>query len=314
MIISRSHDSADVMKESEITKGKKRASTDNKMIRCKKKKGETANSDTKDTCADTKAGPSKEREAEEIASGGFGLGEKEGPFVEEDEIGFSDDLEGFGWKLENYIETICKNKTCFEKTLAIGLEVFPNHDMLIDLEEKYVQVMNLQTGGGNGHNNFQTGNSSTSMGKSGEIDKVQERKSDRVELIGFNSPEYAYGHVTQAEILETVDARSFFKTKQLQEKKKVSVNASEIYLRQQTARSTSINDGDLAPSDGCGGQYFGLLWAEHLNFNERLCYASSPLRAFLPTFVVIHEMKAIVKDQRWMDFKDVELVVHRYCV
>ncbi|GKD20352.1 hypothetical protein Tco_1222055, partial [Tanacetum coccineum] len=59
MIISRSHDSADVMKESEITKGKKRASTDNKMIRNKKKKGETANVATKDTSADTEAGPSK---------------------------------------------------------------------------------------------------------------------------------------------------------------------------------------------------------------------------------------------------------------
>ncbi|GJV72970.1 hypothetical protein Tco_1492965 [Tanacetum coccineum] len=147
----------------------------------------------------------KERETEEIASGGFGLGEKEGPFVEEDENGFPDDLEGFGWKLGNYIQTIHKSKTCFEKTLAIGLEVFPNHDMLIDLEDKYVQVMNLQTGGGNGHNNFQTGNSSARMGKSGEIDKVPERKSDRVELIGFNYPEYAFGPVTQAEVLETAE-------------------------------------------------------------------------------------------------------------
>nr|GEZ51703.1 hypothetical protein [Tanacetum cinerariifolium] len=68
-------------------------------------------------------------------------------------------------------------------------------------------------------------------------------------------------------------------------------------------------------------------WAEYLNFNERLCNVSSPLRAFLPTFVVIEEFKnvklsadvrynlfkdymqnAIVKDQRWMNFKDIELV------
>ncbi|GKD13024.1 retrovirus-related pol polyprotein from transposon TNT 1-94, partial [Tanacetum coccineum] len=68
-------------------------------------------------------------------------------------------------------------------------------------------------------------------------------------------------------------------------------------------------------------------WAEYLNFNERLRNASSPLRAFLPTFVVTKEFKnaqlsadvrynlfkdymqkAIVKDQRWMNFKDVELV------
>nr|GEY10937.1 hypothetical protein [Tanacetum cinerariifolium] len=100
---------------------------------------------------------------------GFGLDEKEGPFMEEDENGFLDDLEKSG----NYIEAIHKSNSCFEKTLAIGLEVFPNHDMLIDLKEKYVQVMNLQTGGGDGHNNFQTGNSSASVGKSGEIDKAE---------------------------------------------------------------------------------------------------------------------------------------------
>ncbi|GJY46056.1 hypothetical protein Tco_0435119, partial [Tanacetum coccineum] len=59
MILARSPDSAHTITESEITKGKKRASTDNKMIRNKKKKGETANVATKDTCADTEAGPSK---------------------------------------------------------------------------------------------------------------------------------------------------------------------------------------------------------------------------------------------------------------
>ncbi|GJU67627.1 RNA-directed DNA polymerase, eukaryota [Tanacetum coccineum] len=484
LIIARSPDSADGIKESEMTKGKKRASTDNKMIRCKKKKGETANSDTKDTCADTKAGPSKstsmykfdpvameiklkkaslvvnnevisemlglrnegdnilmnevsgnkemirdwkeqfdvpekditpsiikskirrstvvefnfklniimlfanimgcckktgscefeilkhisrdtnlcninwcqyvldslplckdgwkkelqnnffcgpvtlltmiyvdgvqckslpmsrrrpptsdwsgevlkEREAEEIASGGFGLGEKEGPFVEEDEIGFSDDLEGFGWKLENYIETICKNKTCFEKTLAIGLEVFPNHDMLIDLEEKYVQVMNLQTGGGNGQNNFQRGNSSASMGKSGEIDK--------------------------AEILETFERVTSLKLKGKAvdiDDIPISVNASEILFETTNGhRSTRSMMESLAPSTAVEDNILDV-WAEQLNFNERLCYASSPLRAFLPTFVVLsadvrynlfkdYMKKAIVKDQRWMDFKDVELV------
>nr|GFB18457.1 hypothetical protein [Tanacetum cinerariifolium] len=42
-----------------------------------------------------------------------------------------------------------------------------------DTEAGASKVMNLQTGGGNGHNNFQTGNSSASMGKSGEIDKAE---------------------------------------------------------------------------------------------------------------------------------------------
>ncbi|GKE18762.1 hypothetical protein Tco_1426339, partial [Tanacetum coccineum] len=53
MILARSPDSAHTITESEITKGKKRASTDNKMIRNKKKKGETANVATKDTLDST---------------------------------------------------------------------------------------------------------------------------------------------------------------------------------------------------------------------------------------------------------------------
>ncbi|GJX69527.1 hypothetical protein Tco_0305254 [Tanacetum coccineum] len=318
------------------------------------------------------------------------------PFVEEDENGFPDDLEGFGWKLGNYIETIHKSKTCFEKTLAIGLEVFPNHDMLIDLEEKYVQVMNLQTGGGNGHNNFQTGNSSASMGKSGEIDKVPERKSDRVELIGFNSPEYAFGPVTQAEVLETAERVTSSKlkgkavdiddipsfslgvTQDCEEYNSgditvVSTNviqpiqampvsfcppASEknVAITRKEKRSTQVTSNMKSPFmsrvvniDGVlsavenrvsknlfqmsGNAFMAVednildAWAEYLNFNERLRNASSPLRAFLPTFVVTEEFKnaqlsadvrynlfkdymqkAIVKDQRWMNFKDVELV------
>nr|GEW84503.1 hypothetical protein [Tanacetum cinerariifolium] len=212
MIISRSPDSADVMK------------------------GKPANVATKDTCADTEARPSKmiyadgvqckslpmarrhlptsawsaevlkERESEEIASGGFGFGEKEGPFVEEDEnreIRSGDESANRWWQW--------------------------------------------------GHNSFQTGNSSAIMGKSGEIDK--------------------------AKVLETAERVTSAKLK------------------------------------------------EYLNFNERLRNASSPLRAFLPTFVVTKEFenaklsadaryslikeymqKAIVKDQRWMNFKDVELV------
>ncbi|GJT67909.1 hypothetical protein Tco_1019389 [Tanacetum coccineum] len=147
----------------------------------------------------------KERENEEIASGGFGLGEKEFPFLEEDENGFPEDLEGFAWKMGNYIETIRKSKNCFEKTLAIGLEVFPNDDVITDLEEKYIQVMRIQTDGGNSHNNFKKGNSSANMGKTPENDKAQERTSDRVELIGFDSPEYAFGPVTQAAVLETAE-------------------------------------------------------------------------------------------------------------
>ncbi|GKF98633.1 hypothetical protein Tco_0297416, partial [Tanacetum coccineum] len=61
----------------------------------------------------------------------------------------------------------------------------------------------------------------------------------------------------------------------------------------------------LAPSTAVEDNILDV-WAEHLNFNERLCYASSPLRAFLPTFVVTEEFKnaQLLADVRYNMFKD----------
>nr|GEZ13299.1 hypothetical protein [Tanacetum cinerariifolium] len=232
----------------------------------------------------------KERETKEIASSAFGLGEKEGPFVEEDENGFLDDLE----KLGNYIETIHKSKSRFEKTLSIILEVFPNHDMLIDLEEKYAQV--------------------------------QERKSDRVELIGFKSSEYAFGPVTLANILETAKRVTSAKLKgkavdidytpsfnlgvtqdfeeynigditvvstkviqpiQATPSNIACINASEILFETTNEhRSNRTMIESLTPSMAVEDNILDA-WAEYLNFNKRLRNASSPLKAFLLTFVVV---------------------------
>ncbi|PWA85416.1 hypothetical protein CTI12_AA149160 [Artemisia annua] len=66
----------------------------------------------------------REREEEEIEAGGFGLGEKEPAYEEEEDIGFPEDLEGFVWKLGKYVETISKSRSCFEMTLWMGKEVF----------------------------------------------------------------------------------------------------------------------------------------------------------------------------------------------
>ncbi|GKE45057.1 hypothetical protein Tco_1472341, partial [Tanacetum coccineum] len=94
----------------------------------------------------------------------LGLGEKEPPFMEEDDNGFSEDMEGFVWKLGMYIETIGKSKTCFEKTLAIGMEVFPDNVLLKYLEDKYKKNI-----------------------------------SDGLQLVSFDSTEYAFGSLTLAE-------------------------------------------------------------------------------------------------------------------
>ncbi|GJV72657.1 FAR1-related sequence 5-like protein [Tanacetum coccineum] len=128
------------------------------------------------THVDLECGSLKEREEEEITSGGIGLGEKEDEFMEEDENGVPEDLEGFAWKLEKYIETIFKSKTCFDKTIAIGMEVYPDSALLKDLEAKYVEVMSLETGG-KSNNNFNTENTSAGLGKATRIDKGKHIRS-----------------------------------------------------------------------------------------------------------------------------------------
>ncbi|GJZ89492.1 hypothetical protein Tco_0661274 [Tanacetum coccineum] len=145
----------------------------------------------------------------------LGLGEKEPPFMEEDDNGFSEDME-----LRKYIKTIGKSKTRFEKTPAIGMEVFPDNVLLKYLEDKYVEVIRLQTGG-NTNNNFKTGNMSSIINMKDvtelhndvtfnppQIDKVQKSISDGLQLVGFDSPEYAFGPLTQAEVVATTLQRS----------------------------------------------------------------------------------------------------------
>nr|GEY06334.1 hypothetical protein [Tanacetum cinerariifolium] len=227
----------------------------------------------------------KEREEEEITSGGIGLGEKEYEFMEEDENGVPKDLKGFAWKLEKYIETISKSKTCFDKTIAIRMEVFPDSALLKDLEVKYV--------------------------KASRIDNVEERKIDGLELISFDSPQYTFGPLTQAAVIETADQGVETADRAVASKLKgKAVDINEI-LRQTIAVKDNLLD----------------TWGEVLNFNKCLRDTLSPLRAFFPTFVVTNEFrkaklsaevrynlftdymrKSIVKDKRWKEFKDVGLV------
>nr|GEU82902.1 hypothetical protein [Tanacetum cinerariifolium] len=173
-----------------------------------------------------------ERETKEIKSGGFGLGEKEGPFVEEDENGFSDDLE----------------------------------------------VMNLQTGGGNDHNNFQTRNSSASMGKSGEIDK--------------------------AEVLETVERVTSSKLKgkavDIDDILSFSLGVTQDFEEYNSGVITVVSTNVIQPIQAtasvlaniCGdGRIKNATLSADVRYN--------PFKDYM--------QKAILKDQRWMDFKDVEL-------
>ncbi|GKD22775.1 hypothetical protein Tco_1224478 [Tanacetum coccineum] len=311
-----------------------------------------------------------------------GLGEKEDEFMEEDENGVPEDLEGFAWKLEKYIETIFKSKTCFDKTIAIGMEVYPDSALLKDLEAKYVEVMSLETGG-KSNNNFNTENTSAGLGKATRIDKVKERKSDGLELIGFDSPQYTFGPFTQAagvetaeRVVETAERGAALKLKgkaiDIEEIPSFSFGVTQDFPDTNSVGVTNVSTNVIQPLNAMPvsfcppstgkndagkekrkseilfetknghqsnramleslGQTMAVednvldAWGEVLNFNERLRDALSPLRAFLPTFVMTNEFrnaklsaevrynlftdymrKSIVKDKRWNDFKDVGL-------
>nr|GEX64964.1 hypothetical protein [Tanacetum cinerariifolium] len=181
--------------------------------------GETANVATKDTGADTEAGPSKS---------GFGLGEKEGPFVEENENGFLNELEGFRWKLGNYIEAIHKSKTCFGKTLAIGLE------------DEVLQTAKRVT-------------SAKLKGKAIYIDDISSFSLG----VTQDFKEYNSGDimVVSTKVIQPIQAMPMKEFKNAKLSADVRYNMFKDYMH-----------------------------------------------------------KVMVKDQRWINFKDVELVVHRYCV
>nr|GEZ77265.1 hypothetical protein [Tanacetum cinerariifolium] len=83
----------------------------------------------------------REREDKELNYGGFGFGEIEGLFVEQ-EGPMPDNIEGFFWKLNKHINPIIKEKTGFEKTLDAAEYMFPGK--LEGFFERYVDALKYQ--------------------------------------------------------------------------------------------------------------------------------------------------------------------------
>nr|GEY45127.1 hypothetical protein [Tanacetum cinerariifolium] len=273
---------------------------------------ETANVAMKDTCADTEAGPSKLTRLK---------------------------VDGIPLRLGFYV---------VDKFYQVAMEMKIKNSSLVVNKEVISEMLGLRNEGDNILMNEVSGNKEMIQG---EIDMVQDRKSDRVELTSFNSHKYAFGPVTYAEVLETTERVTSLKlkgkavdiddilsfslgvTQDFEEYNNVDITVASTNVIQPIQemptknghRSNRAMMKSLEPSMAVEDNIFDA-WTEYLNFNERLCNASSPLREFLPTFVVTEELKneklladvrynlfkdymqkAIVKDQRWMDFKDVEL-------
>ncbi|GKE94359.1 hypothetical protein Tco_1579214, partial [Tanacetum coccineum] len=78
----------------------------------------------------------KERELAKIKSGGLGKAELAGPYVEEEDDPKLDNLEGFMWKLNSYIECIKSKRNGFVKTLDAAKMLYPGNALLADLEDR----------------------------------------------------------------------------------------------------------------------------------------------------------------------------------
>nr|GEZ17425.1 hypothetical protein [Tanacetum cinerariifolium] len=83
----------------------------------------------------------REREDEELNSGGFGFGEIKGLFVEQEDP-LPDNIKGFFWKLNKHINSVIKEKIGFEKTLDAAEYMFPGK--LEGFFERYVDALKYQ--------------------------------------------------------------------------------------------------------------------------------------------------------------------------
>ena len=121
-------------------------------------------------------------------------------------------MQGFIWKLGKCIETIRKARSCFDKTLCLGMGVFPENEELKDLKNRYVEGLRL-IDEGNANNGLNRGNTSAGMSRNENVDfstpnieKVIGRASGSVTGgVGFDSPEYHFGQETQAIVIATAD-------------------------------------------------------------------------------------------------------------
>nr|GFA93898.1 C2 calcium-dependent membrane targeting [Tanacetum cinerariifolium] len=112
----------------------------------------------------------REREDEELNSGGFGFGEIEGPFVEQEDP-MPNNIEGYFWKLNKHINSVIKEKTGFEKTLDAAEYMFLGK--LEGFFERYVDDLKYKgcRKEGNGNANISDANRAADAQADGQNNK-----------------------------------------------------------------------------------------------------------------------------------------------
>ncbi|GJZ78385.1 ion channel DMI1 isoform X1 [Tanacetum coccineum] len=154
----------------------------------------------------------KERELAEIKCGGLGTGELAGPYLEEQDDPMPDNLEGFIWKLNNYVVCINKERSGFERTFDAAKVMFSGNTTLDELKKRFIESLkykeeeNADIGRESVHTEDETmENEGREQGM--EANEVREQGMEPGERTGrgLDSPRYQLGPQTQAIVCETAD-------------------------------------------------------------------------------------------------------------
>ncbi|GKB91077.1 hypothetical protein Tco_0963349, partial [Tanacetum coccineum] len=133
----------------------------------------------------------RHRKLAEIKSGGLGKGELAGPFVKEEWDPMPKNLEGFIWKLNNYVDCIKIERGGFDKTLDAAKLLFQGNIKVTDLEERYIQSLRNQREDNKRTTDLEV--PSFSLGLTQE-EEMETR---------LNALEYAMGPETQEKVITT---------------------------------------------------------------------------------------------------------------
>ncbi|GJV73920.1 C2 calcium-dependent membrane-targeting protein [Tanacetum coccineum] len=144
----------------------------------------------------------KERELAEIKCGGLGKGELAGPYLEEQDDPMPDNLEGFIWKLNNYVVCINKERSGFERTFDAAKVMFPGNTTLDELKKRFIESLKYQE-----EENADIGRESVHTEDETMANEGREQGMEPGERTGrgLDSPRYQLGPQTQAIVCETAD-------------------------------------------------------------------------------------------------------------
>ncbi|GJV84838.1 hypothetical protein Tco_1524736 [Tanacetum coccineum] len=115
-----------------------------------------------------------EREAEELSCGGFGYGELEEDFVEEE-----------GDLIPNNIENITKEQKGFEKLLTAAEHMFPGNVNLIGFADKYINSLKCTWGGNNSGTNAKMHHTKKKKDVQGEAGCPNMNRVEALNEVGF---------------------------------------------------------------------------------------------------------------------------------